>query len=193
MEEKLQHFQESTLGAAREKSEQMLAEYRESLNQLFETHKAEKQQQMELQLKMETDSIKREYNKIISKEQLEIKKMLTKKQNELKERLFAEVQELLQKYMLTPEYQQLLIMQIKKALEFAGEKPITIYLDPIDAEKLKKLSDITGASLQVSEYGFMGGCRAVITGSHILIDNSFSTKLAEAKENFAFNGGSLNG
>ena len=38
----------------------------------------------------------------------------------------------------------------------------------------------------MSEYSFMGGIRAVIPARHILIDNSFQTKLSEAKRDFRF-------
>ena len=45
----------------------------------------------------------------LSKEQLQIKRKITQKQNELKEKLFVEVKQLLEDYMTTSAYQQLLI------------------------------------------------------------------------------------
>ncbi len=43
--------------------------------------------------------------------------------------------------------------------------------------------------MTVSEYSFMGGTRAVLPGRNILIDNSFESKLAGAKESFQLKGG----
>ena len=40
---------------------------------------------------------------------------------------------------------------------------------------------------------FLGGMRAVIASKHILIDNSFKTLLSEAKSNFTFDGGKIDG
>ena len=42
------------------------------------------------------------------------------------------------------------------------------------------------ATIKVSEYSFNGGTRAVLPGKHILIDNSFQTKLDEARHEFKF-------
>ena len=88
-------------------------------------------------------------------------------------------------YMSTQDYADLLLHQIREAARFAGTDPYTIYLDPADADKLQALSAASGASLSVSRYSFRGGTRAVIPARHVLIDNSFETKLAEAREHFS--------
>ena len=192
-DEKVKHFQESTFQTAMKKKEEILKEYNASLQKSFAEHKAEKQEQVRSKIKIETDSIKRENNKELSKAQFEIKKKLSKKHAELIDKLFIELKDQLEQYMCTSQYDQLLISQINKALAFAKDKPITIYIDPADISKQQFLSQATGTPLQISEYGFMGGTRAVIPDSRILIDRSFSKKLEEAKENFTFNGGNLNG
>ena len=96
---------------------------------------------------------------------------------------------MLEEYMSTEDYTKLLVKEIKEAVDIAGESDVTIYIDPADSESLSKLEMMTGASLTISEYPFMGGTRAVIRDRNILIDNSFAKKLEEAKENFNFNGG----
>ena len=59
--------------------------------------------------------------------------------------------------------------------------------DPDAFDKLNRLALHHGsADIQISEYSFSGGCRAVIPSRHILIDNSFRTRLEEARENFHF-------
>ena len=76
---------------------------------------------------------------------------------------------------------------MKQAVEFAGNDQMIIYLDPVDEDKLNRLALHNGnAELRISEYSFTGGTRAVIPARHILIDNSFQTKLEEAREKFHF-------
>ena len=91
----------------------------------------------------------------------------------------------------TPEYQQLLISQIREILKFAGNEEVTIYIDPADRSCLSSLTAAVNHPLTVSEYSFSGGTRAVIPGRHILIDNSFAAKFDAAKKNFTFDGGVL--
>ena len=76
--------------------------------------KLNKDRQAALEVKTETDRLKRENNITLSKERLEIKRDISRKQEELKETLFVEVQEKLADYMATQEYQQLLISQIRE-------------------------------------------------------------------------------
>lgn len=191
-EEKLSHFQEFTMQDARNKSNALLDEYNSSLEKIFEEHKEHKLRQAQLEIKTETESLERAKNKELSKQNLHIKRKITRKQDELKDKLFVEVRNLLADYMATPEYNELLIKQIKTAKEFANDLDVIIYIDPADSKRLSSLELAANASLTVSEYSFSGGTRAVIPAKNILIDNSFETKLLEVKENFSFNGGISN-
>ncbi len=190
-EEKLKHFEEVALERAKTESTTLITDYQASLSKMEEEHKAAKMRQADLQLKAETISLKRERNKTLSKEQLEIKRMLTKKQNELKEMLFVEVKTKLEEYMDTHAYEELLVAQIKDILTFAGDDKVTIYIDPADSTRISALSAATNTTLTLSQYSFMGGTRAVLEKRHILIDNSFATKLAEEKAEFSFSGGNI--
>lgn len=198
-EEKLQHFLDTCMEDARTRSSRMLDEYMTALEQSFEEHKADSRHRAEMQLRQETEKIERDINKQLSIEQIGIKRTLGQKQEELKDKLFVELKDMLANFLETPEYQKLLERQVSEAVEFAGTDPITIYLDPADEDKARRLNLHHGkAEIKVSEYSFNGGCRAVIPTRHILIDNSFQTKLAEARENFHFDlslteGGHANG
>ena len=112
--------------------------------------------------------------------------------NELKEKLFVEVKQLLEDYMTTSAYQQLLIKQIKNIQKEAGSGKLILYIDPADSDKRSSLQVATGAPVTVSEYSFMGGTRAVLQDRNILIDNSFASKLEKLKADFSFNGGATN-
>ena len=183
-EEKLKYFEESSLEEARKQASAMIEEYKVNLDKVEKEHKATTLRQSDLQLKTESDNLKRNNNMALSKEQLQIKRKITQKQNELKEKLFVEVKQLLEDYMTTSAYQQLLIKQIKNIQKEAGSGKLILYIDPADSDKR--------SSLQVAEYSFMGGTRAVLQDRNILIDNSFASKLEKLKADFSFNGGATN-
>lgn len=172
---------------ARTRSSRMLDEYERALEQTFEEHKSDASRRADMQLRQETEKIEREINKKLSIEQIGIKRTLGQKQEELKDKLFVELKDMLANFLESQEYVNLLEKQIKAAAEFAGSDPIIIYIDPADEDKARRLALHHGsAQIRVSEYSFSGGCRAVIPNRHILIDNSFQTKLEEARENFHF-------
>ena len=191
-EEKLKYFEESSLEEARKQASAMIEEYKVNLDKVEKEHKATTLRQSDLQLKTESDNLKRNNNMALSKEQLQIKRKITQKQNELKEKLFVEVKQLLEDYMTTSAYQQLLIKQIKNIQKEAGSGKLILYIDPADSDKRFSLQVATGAPVTVSEYSFMGGTRAVLQDLNILIDNSFASKLEKLKADFSFNGGATN-
>lgn len=186
IEEKLEHFQTLCFKDARERSEKMLEDYTVSLKQILENHKNDAKRQADMQLEAAADNITREMNKQLSIEQINIKREYSTRQEELKSRLMTELRDRLARFMETPDYQNMLEAQVKKALEFAGKAPITIYLDPADSDKLNDIAIHTGAALKLSEYSFLGGTRAVIPSRNILIDHSFQKKLEEAEASFKF-------
>lgn len=191
-EEKLKYFEESSLEEARKQASAMIEEYKVNLDKVEKEHKATTLRQSDLQLKTESDNLKRNNNMALSKEQLQIKRKITQKQNELKEKLFVEVKQLLEDYMTTSAYQQLLIKQIKNIQKEAGSGKLILYIDPADSDKRSSLQVATGAPVTVSEYSFMGCTRAVLQDRNILIDNSFASKLEKLKADFSFNGGATN-
>ena len=191
-EEKLKYFEESSLEEARKQASAMIEEYKVNLDKVEKEHKATTLRQSDLQLKTESDNLKRNNNMALSKEQLQIKRKITQKQNELKEKLFVEVKQLLEDYMTTSAYQQLLIKQIKNIQKEAGSGKLILYIDPADSDKRSSLQVATGAPVTVSEYSFMGGTRAVLQDRNIPIDNSFASKLEKLKADFSFNGGATN-
>lgn len=190
-EEKLNHFEESALEQAKAESLAMIDEYRASLDRIFEEHRLTKERQADLQLKTETVSLTRAKNKALSRQQIELKRQVKKKQSELKDKLFVEVKTKLEEYMDTPAYHELLTRQIQEILKYANGERVTIYIDPADVSKRAGLMAASGAPLSVSRESFMGGTRAVLADRHILIDNSFATKLKEEKAEFTFNGGGI--
>lgn len=187
IEEKLQHFLDISVAGATKKSTAMLTDYKNALQTIFEDHKKAEIQKAELQVKLGIASLEHDKNKALSKEQIQLKKKTSQLQEDLKETLFQEVKDLLEQYIVTSDYDRLLVKQIQEAKSFAGTEKIIIYIDPADSKKLLRLEAATKVHLTVSEYSFMGGTRAIIQSRNILIDNSFETKFKELKESFTFN------
>lgn len=185
-EEKLKHFQDICMEDARARSAKMLDDYMAALEQTFTEHQAEARHRADMQVDMETEKLEREINKKLSIAQIDLKREASRKQEELKDKLFVELRDRLSNFMAGGEYQHLLEAQVKAAKEFAGDAELVIYMDPSDQGMLQRLAMHHNAVIKVSEYSFMGGTRAVIPAKHILIDNSFETKLNEARHGFKF-------
>ena len=189
IDEKLSHFYEVTIEDARAKAAGILEEHRKALAQMTEKHKADSQENAQVQIKAETANARREINKALSAEQLTIKRDWTKKQNELKEKLFAEVKTQLENFRNTPDYPAYLESKIKEALDFAEQDKINIYISPEDSALLPDLVERTKAFITVSAEDFLGGIKATIPHKNILIDHSFAGNFQAVYKEFKFDGG----
>ena len=189
IEEKLQHFYDSSIEEAYQEASQMIEEHKKNLDAMLSEHKRSRRQSAEAEVKAEAENARREVNKALSAQQLMIKRNWTKKQNELKDKLFAEVQNLLEDFVKTPEYDSYLCRKIKDAQDFAGEDELHIYLTLSDSSRLESISQKTGAALRLADEEFIGGIRAIIPGKNILIDNSFREAFLACKKEFKFDGG----
>lgn len=189
IDEKLSHFYDVTIEDAQAKAAGILEEHRKALVQMTEKHKADSQENAQVQIKAETANARREINKALSAEQLTIKRDWTKKQNELKEKLFAEVKTQLENFRNTPDYPAYLESKIKEALDFAEQDKINIYLSPEDSALLPDLVERTKAFITVSAEDFLGGIKATIPHKNILIDHSFAGNFQAIYKEFKFDGG----
>lgn len=189
IDEKLSHFYDVTIEDAQAKAAGILEEHRKALAQMTEKHKADSQENAQVQIKAETANARREINKALSAEQLTIKRDWTKKQNELKEKLFAEVKTQLENFRNTPDYPAYLENKIKKALDFAEQDKINIYISPEDSTLVPDLVERTKAFITVSAEDFLGGIKATIPHKNILIDHSFAGNFQAVYKEFKFDGG----
>lgn len=189
IDEKLSHFYDVTIEDAQAKAAGILEEHRKALAQMTEKHKADSQENAQVQIKAETANARREINKALSAEQLTIKRDWTKKQNELKEKLFAEVKTQLENFRNTPDYPAYLENKIKEALDFAEQDKINIYISPEDSALLPDLVERTKAFITVSAEDFLGGMKATIPHKNILIDHSFAGNFQAVYKEFKFDGG----
>lgn len=189
IEEKITHIQGVVMEEARGKGNQIIEQHRQALNRIFETHCQEVTRQSQTRIKGETVSARQQLNTAASKRQIQLKRELSKVKHTLKTELFEEVRELLDEYMKTEDYQNLLVAYIAKVARFANGQPFIIYINPTDAEKKMYLEERTGMTVTVSQDDFIGGIRAVIRERNILIDYSFLGALDKEQEEFVFKGG----
>ena len=184
IEEKLQHFKEACTADAIAAAEKILSDYKNALDKDFADYQSSEQKLADMEVKTETTRIDKETNKELALEQVKLKMEISKKAAELKEKIFSQLEAKLATYQSSPAYEALLDSQIDKALKFAGNDEVKIYIDPNDEALAHKLSVKHGIDIAISKYPFHGGIRAVIPAKNILIDNSFEKKIAEAKDKF---------
>jgi V-type proton ATPase subunit E len=184
IEEKLQHFKEACVADAMAAAEKILSDYRSALDKDFADYQSSEIRLADMEVKTETTRIDKETNKELALEQIKLKMEISKKAAELKEKIFSQLEAKLATYQSSPAYEALLDSQIDKALKFAGNDEVKIYIDPNDEALAHKLSVKHGIDIAISKYPFHGGLRAVIPAKNILIDNSFEKKIAEAKDKF---------
>jgi len=184
IEEKLELFKKSTMEEVTKRSQDILGDYRQSLEKMYEARVHQAKVKAEDQIKTQTDELMREHNRTLSREANNIKRDIGVKHHEVKEAFFKDVEAKLVEYTKTPEYEEQLTRLIKNAKKVAKANPITIYIDPVDTDKVKRLEEDTDMAITISKYPFLGGIRAVISSKNILIDNSFASKLAEVKQSF---------
>jgi vacuolar-type H+-ATPase subunit E/Vma4 len=185
LDEKLEHFYSSVIESATKQNIEIVEEYKKTLQKNFDERRESALRKAEANYRMASDNTIRERNRRLSADTMEIRRKVLDKTAEYTEQIFIDVKQKLDEYMKTPEYTELLCTQIKNIKDFAkGGDAITVYINPSDAEKKAYLEEKTGILLIVSNRDFIGGTRAVISSHSILIDNSFLTKLEEAKSTF---------
>lgn len=184
IEEKLQHFTMVTIENVHEECEKSLEEFKKEQDWKFETHKEQYLKEVRIKEKSLRDAIERKASKEYTYEQLHIKRKINHKQNELRNRLFDLVEKELADFAKTGEYRELLLKEIKEAFDIAKDSEILIYIGPKDENMIDDVYKKYGIKLLINENIVKGGMRAEIPSKNILIDNTFETKIGEAKEKF---------
>lgn len=184
IEEKLQHFTMVTIESVHEECEKSLEEFKKEQDWKFETHKEQHLKEVRIREKALRDAIERKASKEYTYEQLHIKRKINHKQNELKSRLFKLVEERLGSFKETKEYKDLIIKEIKEAQNIAKDSELKVYVGNSDENLLDDIYKECGLRPALSEHIVKGGMRAEIPSKNILMDNTFETKISEAKEKF---------
>ena len=184
IEEKLQHFKEACAAEAMAAADKILSDYKNALEKDFLDYQKSEIRLADMEVETESTKIDKETNKELALEQISLRMELGKQAAEIKKKIFTQLEEKLAVFQSTPAYEALLDSQIAKALDFAGNDEVKIYIDPADEALAHSFSVKHNIDISISKYPFHGGMRAVIPAKNILIDNSFEKKILEAKEKF---------
>lgn len=186
LNEKLDIFYTSVIDSATAQSVEIIDEYQKALKKIYNERKEAAVKRSKNTYRVETDNILREKNRKLSQDTLVIKRRVLEHTELLTDKIFVDIQKKLSSFMKTGQYKELLKNKIKEAYDFARGDEIIIYINPSDEGLIPILEQETGIQLTLSNRDFLGGIRAVIPTRTILIDHSFLTKLAEAKNSFNF-------
>ncbi len=184
LNEKLDNFYTSVIDSATAQSIEIIEEYSKALQKIREERYQAAIKRAKNTYRIEMDHILREKNRKLSKESLDLKRKVIERSAEIADCIFRDVELKLKEFMKTEAYRDYLAGKIKDALDFARGDEMIIYINPSDESLIPSLEEMTGAKLTLSNRDFFGGMRAVIPSRTILIDHSFLTKLAEAKNTF---------
>lgn len=184
--EKLGTFSQAAIEAASEQSAAMLQEYEARHAASIAEYERQKQQEQQTRERIAQEQVRKEINRSTSEELLRLKKEHHARQEQRKQELFALVEEKLAAYRKSDVYESLLQKKIAKARELAAGEPFTVYIDPEDIAFKERLEQAEDCELTVSGNSFGGGIRAVIPAKHMLMDDSFDSRLAEERERFSF-------
>lgn len=184
LEEKLKLFEDCAIAEASHQSSVMLAEYRQTLEKVYESKLSQAKKSAESYIITETDRIRREHNRALSMEQNRIKRDIGEKHHQVKEKIFADVEQRLLEYRKTPAYAQDLIAHINHIKTAVRGNAVDIFVAPGDAGLIPQLNQACGVAIKASDTDFGGGIRAVVPTKNILIDYSYASLLQEEKNSF---------
>ena len=182
--EKLQYIYDSTISAIRTHGEEELAEIKARLDESLEKYRKDAQAESEMQERIHRDNIKREVQKQLASQKIALRRERAEREGQITEKLFEEVTEILNEYRHTPEYKQLLVDLVDKTKEFADDDEVIVYICRDDEDIKDELEEKCGISLVVSDVPFRGGIQAEIPSRNIFINNSFSSRVAEAERSY---------
>lgn len=136
--------------------------------------------------------IEKDCNERVSKTVIEGKQKLFLVREEIVSDVFAAVRNKLESYTKTEEYRKYLHTQLDNALELLGEGRIEVKVTPNDYDLTVRLCsgrpEITVEKLPESA---IGGLTAQNLDKHIMIEETFSSKLEEQKDYFLQESGLL--
>ena len=178
--EKLDMFSKLAIKQAEEKRIRILNEIKEEYNRALREIQDSLQKEADSTIREEAYKVWQEKNRVMLQSSVEMKRSLIELRDELADKLFDNIREKLNEYMQTPEYESALMDQIQKISRQYCD--LLIYLDPVDMRFAEQIKWRFNADVDCES--LIGGFRVLIKEKHMVIENSFSARLEEAKENF---------
>lgn len=189
VDEKLERFSERSNSDAESEVQAELDKYQAQLDRLFEDHKKQKDREAKDAVDNEKTALEHQYNKEQSTKLIDIRHSVAEKQGEIKKEIFDEVEKKLLDYKKDPKYVHWVCRKVMISKKVAGSDEMEVYIDSSDESFKEEIEETTGTTVHISKDNILGGVRAVIPARKILIDDSFASLIADAKENFSFEGG----
>lgn len=187
-EEKLKHFSSVTLENVQKECDEMVAQYKEKMDDYFTERKEESIKKAKLNTSIAEEGIKRKASQEYTSMQMHLRRKINHKQVELKDKLFEEVRKLLADYVKTVEYKESILSKIEKMKKIAGSDEIIVIIDPQDEDIIEDIHEYPTMKIKISDKSFSGGVIGQIPSRNILIDDSYETKFEELKEKYTVGG-----
>ena len=184
--EKLDNFKERAIKDANMQSQNILRECEQNIKTQLTSYEENAKNNYLNKVQVQSDVIISENNKKLSSSSLKLRQRIEKKRLELIDNLFDDLENKLIEYKKTDGYKDLLLKQIQKIESFADNLDTIIYIDKSDSALLDILKHTVKSRIEISPNKILGGTKGIIKEKNILIDYSFSNKLAEEKTNFSF-------
>lgn len=179
---KLLNFENLVISEAKQKRDSVFAELSAEKKQKIDAIITELEQNAGEKILSETFKIAREKNRRIIRRQIENKQELLNEREKLIDGVFARVLSMLSDFAKTDEYALNLTAIIQRGKAQLGTTPIVV-LSEID-RKLEASITALGVVVEFTTDNIIGGCIIIDKKNNIQIDETYSSRLAVARDTF---------
>ncbi len=183
VKEKIQIFNKIVMNEAEEKRKQIMIEVSKKLSDACKEAEEKAQSEADEIIKSEIQKAELTKNKDFVDASTEAKKSLIELRNNLTLDLQQLIRQRLTDFMKTEQYKKYIIDNISKYAKKYDEIEVTVMpCDIILSEKILNINK--NISIKQSERDFIGGFIAISKSKHIILDETFETKLEEQINSF---------
>lgn len=187
--EKIAFFEQNILENAEKDLRAQLDNYEEQLQADYQKFVEETDQSNKERFESESNTIRKENNKMLSELQIRYQRDLYLKRSKLKDKIIDRFKERLKEYKQTTDYKKQLLAMGQSIQGLAQDEQYDLYIDPSDAALLSECEAVLEHPVIISDRPLLGGMRGVLRKRDVLIDDSFITYLEDWSQNFDIIGG----
>ncbi|MGX7347705.1 hypothetical protein [Aerococcus vaginalis] len=187
--EKIAFFEQNILENAEKDLRAQLDNYEEQLQADYQKFVEETDQSNKERFESESNTIRKENNKMLSELQIRYQRDLYLKRSKLKDKIIDRFKERLKEYKQTTDYKKQLLAMGQSIQALAQDEQYDLYIDPSDAALLSECEAVLEHPVIISDRPLLGGMRGVLRKRDVLIDDSFITYLEDWSQNFDIIGG----
>lgn len=187
--EKIAFFEQNILENAEKDLRAQLDNYEEQLQADYQKFVEETDQSNKERFESESNTIRKENNKMLSELQIRYQRDLYLKRSKLKDKIIDRFKERLKEYKQTTDYKKQLLAMGQSIQALAQDEQYDLYIDSSDAALLPECEAVLEHPVIISDRPLLGGMRGVLRKRDVLIDDSFITYLEDWSQNFDIIGG----